>query len=395
MSSLLTWQSFFSVILVVFKMKKILFLAFTILLGSCQKDVREELSLHDITIIYMIADNDLSSFAIKDINELEQGYVDNGKDKVLIYVDTNVSAHLPSHPVLLELVADQTNTIKSKIIYSYPEQNSASGQVFSSVLKDVLSLYNGSNKLKGLVLWSHGNAWLPENYHIPTDGRAKSFGKDFFPQEATMEISTLATALHPFHFNYILFDACFMASVEVLYELRHSADFFIVSPTEILADGFPYHQIMPYLLGTPQLEKVTQTYYDFYNNQSGVYQSATITLVNTAYLETLSFYCKKMSVSQNTTLQLNDLQQYSRNDERLLFDLKQLLLQNENYNTELEQLWQKLCPIELHTKHIANMPLNNCNGLSVFLFNQNQSLNEYYKQLSWYKHTELASYYIY
>ena len=73
-----------------------------------------------------------------------------------------------------------------------------------------------------------------------------------------MDLPDLAEVLSPYRFDYILFDACFMGSVEVLYELRHSARYFIASPAEILADGFPYHLILPYLIGKLELEKVAQ-----------------------------------------------------------------------------------------------------------------------------------------
>ncbi|MDO4229140.1 MAG: clostripain-related cysteine peptidase [Capnocytophaga sp.] len=375
-------------------MKKILFLISFFLFVACQKEDPQEVlpNTYDITLVYMIADNDLAPYAIKDINEMERGFATNDKDKVLVYIDTNASAELPAHPILLEIVPDQTDQIKSKILYSYQEQNSANSVVLTNILKDAFSYYQGS-KPKGLILWSHGNAWLPEHYHIATDSESKSFGKDFSPKNASMGITDLAEALRPFHFEYILFDACFMASIEVLYELRHATDFFIASPAEILADGFPYHQIMPYLLGRVQLEKVTQTYYDYYNQQSGLFQSATVTLVDANYLNELATFLQKNNTI--TKIQVSNLQQYSRKNENFLFDLKQILLHNETISFEIKKIWQKLCKVEKHTSDIAGMPLDNCNGISTFLFNQNKSLNEYYKTLSWHKQTQLASFYFY
>lgn len=381
-------------------------LIISVLLFSCQKEDSENkpTESQDITLVYMIADNDLASYAIKDINEMERGFTPNGRDKLLVYIDTYASAGLPHHPVLLEIVPDQSDEIKSKILYSYSEQNSADKHVLASVLKDAFSYYKGNNSAKGLILWSHGNAWLPEGCHIETDSKNgkiptqaifKSFGKDNVPTASVMEISDLAEALHPYRFEYILFDACFMASVEVLYELRHSAQFFIASPAEILADGFPYHKVLPYLMGDLQLEKATQTFYDSYAERQGVYQSATITLIESRYLDDLALLCKKIvaSFASSKILQLSNLQQYSRNKEKLLFDLKQILSQEPNFLSETQNLWQKLCKVELHTASIANMSLFNCNGLSTYLFNQNTSLNEFYKSTSWYKACGLASFY--
>ena len=356
---------------------------------SCQKDspTPEPLPRYEITLVYMVADNDLASYALKDLNEIERGFVPNGRDKLLVYIDSNTSTALPSHPVLLEIVHDTTEIIASKIIASYPEQNSTDKTVMSNVLRDALSYYKGDNRYKGLVLWSHGNAWLPEGYHIETENKSgvvvKSFGKDMSPREGAMELPDLAEVLNPYRFDYILFDACFMGSVEVLYELRHSARYFIASPAEILADGFPYHHLLPYLIGKLQLEKATEAYYNYYNVLEGARQSATVTLVDSEQLEALASFCKQLNISE---LSLAHLQQYSRNNEKYLFDLKQVLLES-NVKGEMEPIWLQLCKVERHTPRFANIALTHCNGLSVYLFGKNEKLNNYYKQLSWYRAT--------
>lgn len=356
---------------------------------SCQKDspTPEPLPRYEITLVYMVADNDLASYALKDLNEIELGFMPNGRDKLLVYIDSNTSTALPSHPVLLEIVPDTTEVIRSKIIASYPEQNSTDKTVMSNVLRDALSYYKGDNRYKGLVLWSHGNAWLPEGYHIETENKSgvvvKSFGKDMSPREGAMELPDLAEVLSPYRFDYILFDACFMGSVEVLYELRHSARYFIASPAEILTDGFPYHHLLPYLIGKLQLEKATEAYYNYYNVLEGARQSATVTLVDGEQLEALASFCKQLNTSE---LSLAHLQQYSRNNEKYLFDLKQVLLESKA-SVAMEPIWQQLCKVERHTPRFANIPLTHCNGLSVYLFGKNETLNNYYKQLSWYRTT--------
>ena len=356
---------------------------------SCQKDspTLDLLPRYEITLVYMVADNDLASYALKDLNEIERGFVPNGRDKLLVYIDSNTSTALPSHPVLLEIVHDTTEIIASKIIASYPEQNSTDKTVMSNVLRDALSYYKGDNRYKGLVLWSHGNAWLPEGYHIETENKSevvvKSFGKDMSPREGAMELPDLAEVLNPYRFDYILFDACFMGSVEVLYELRHSARYFIASPAEILADGFPYHHLLPYLIGKLQLEKATEAYYNYYNVLEGARQSATVTLVDSEQLEALASFCKQLNTSE---LSLAHLQQYSRNNEKYLFDLKQVFLESKA-TVAMEAIWQRLCKIEKHTPRFANIALTHCNGLSVYLFGKNETLNNYYKQLSWYRTT--------
>ena len=62
-----------------------------------------------------------------------------------------------------------------------------------------------------------------------------------------MDISELAAAIDGsgVRFDYLLFDACFMSSVEALYDLRRAADYIVASPCEVMAHGFPYTTSTP------------------------------------------------------------------------------------------------------------------------------------------------------
>ncbi len=53
-----------------------------------------------------------------------------------------------------------------------------------------------------------------------------------------MEISDFAAALGDCHFDFIVFEACFMAGVEVAWELREKTDYVVASAAEILSPGF-------------------------------------------------------------------------------------------------------------------------------------------------------------
>ena len=51
------------------------------------------------------------------------------------------------------------------------------------------------------------------------------------------------------HMDYILFDDCYMSSVEVAHALRHVTDYLIGSTSEIMAYGFPYALAGKHMLG--------------------------------------------------------------------------------------------------------------------------------------------------
>ena len=82
-----------------------------------------------------------------------------------------------------------------------------------------------------------------------------------------MEVPQLAQALKAAgQWQYVIFDACFMSSVEALYDLRSVAPYIVASPAEVMSGGFPYSTMVPLLLGkdnTPtSLENVCRAYMD-------------------------------------------------------------------------------------------------------------------------------------
>lgn len=81
-----------------------------------------------------------------------------------------------------------------------------------------------------------------------------------------MNISDLHEALSVApHFDFMLFDACYMQSVEVIYQLRDRTDYFIGSPTEIPGPGAPYEAVVPALFSQDKPEiNIAESYYTVY-----------------------------------------------------------------------------------------------------------------------------------
>ena len=191
-------------------------------------------------IVYMIADNDLEYFAWSDINEMERGLArmaDGSADSmvsgsVVVYIDGGHFSS-PSHPILLKVQADESADIASPIVRIWPEHNSADPAVMRSVLTEITTAFPAQEY--GLILWSHGSAWLPASYDGLSDKHdltgdttetvativphylpaTKSFGVDV---AAEVEITMLDSAL-PRSFAFIAFDACYMGAVEVAAQL--------------------------------------------------------------------------------------------------------------------------------------------------------------------------------
>ena len=133
-------------------------------------------------LVYMIADNDLYQKAVDDINKMESAY--RGVGDILVYFDGAVGT-LYSEAVLLRIRRDKTPEIASDIVIRYGEADSCSREHLDRVLHE--------SNARGLVLWSHGNGWLPallESEEMPVQVNStlsRSLGPD---EEAGTELDT-------------------------------------------------------------------------------------------------------------------------------------------------------------------------------------------------------------
>lgn len=74
-----------------------------------------------------------------------------------------------------------------------------------------------------------------------------------------MNISTLADVLASGPtFDYLYFDCCYMAGVEVAYELAHAVPYIAFSSMEIAAEGMPYHLTIGHFFDEDPCEAIVQ-----------------------------------------------------------------------------------------------------------------------------------------
>ena len=370
------------------------------LFTSCEKDsniVTKKESKRAV-FVYMIADNDLDFYATANINEMETFIAQNPEaGSVYVYID-RAKNRKTAHPILYQITADTSAKINSKIIKVYPENNSANEKVFAEALSQVQTICAINNEfLRGLVLWSHGSAWLPESVSLASQRATavKSFGLDQTMannenHNAEMDVRKLAIILNNYHFDFILFDACFMASIEVFYELRNTTDYIIASPTEVLATGFPYKDILTDMLSaTVNYQKIAQKYVAFFQQKKGVLQSASVVTVKTAELPQFATLFKYYLNTISREITDQKWLQYSQDEVDYLFDLGQVAdyLQKEQTNKELTEQLGRLITNYHHTSYFfGKIPLQKSSGISIYIPQSATLQNdeyEFYKTLSW------------
>lgn len=233
-------------------------LCFAFLLSACSDKLPqpENTEAERTVIIYMMAENSLDSYASKDLNEIKQAYGSIPKNtNLLVYVDNS------SLPIIYNVTPK-----KGFVEWKKFEQDHicTDSTVMQRTLKEIITKFPAKNY--GLVLWSHGDGWVPKSRAIGIDnGNNTSSNKG-----VQMNITTLRGVLETLpHMEFILFDACIMQSIEVAYELRNVTDYIIGSPTEIHAEGAPYDKILEPMMKGDVLSMV-QRYYETYQFWEGV-----------------------------------------------------------------------------------------------------------------------------
>lgn len=356
---------------------RLLIFAIFLFASACKEnDAPDPVMPRGTVIVYMAASNNLEEYAKKNINQMEEGLKEAGYN-LLVYLNTKSGP-----PEVLKISHDTNPEINSEAVITYPNQNSSDPQVLKKVLTDIKERYPSDSY--GLILWSHASSWMPPGSRPTT----LSFGEDGGEE---MDLLDLEEAL-PGRFEYIVFDACSMASVEVVYQLKEKTDYILASPTETLASGMPYHIVIPHFFeGKAGLEQVADKYVDYYSQQDGLRRSATVSLIDTRELPGLAARSKE--VLEGATFADPD---YSRDEVQRLdfesppatesYDFLHFFQQNlpaESLQPLTAQL-EKTVLFKHTTSEFLGEPIEAFSGLSCYIPHRDDDyLNDYYKTLEW------------
>lgn len=377
------------------KWKSVVWSIFLLLfVTACSNDPKEKLAGRTV-LVYIAADNNLSDYAFMSINNLVAGAegdnLNNGN--LLVYIDSSDDL-----PQLIQVKKGNGDVILKEMVKTYEEHNSASPEIMRSVLDDVFKNEQYKADSYGLILWSHATAWLPSDYK----NYLRSFGEDNGNQ---MEIHVLRDALRGYHFDFLLFDACYMGSIEVVYALRDNADYIVSSPTETLAYSFPYREIVAYLFADGSVKdamrKTSEAFYNYYNSMNGDNRSATVSLVETAALPQLAETTRKILSGREEdafAISVNDLQllEYLRHTDHALYDfgdyVKQMASEDQyaEFKQRLEEavIYKETTDYSFYALIQRSLPVDRdrfC-GLSSYVPQSRlEKLNDWYKDLDWYK----------
>lgn len=401
-------------------MKKYLLLFLSVFsLYSCSDELPEEeptVRAGRTILAYMISNNGGSNLdsdlkknlvdmysglvATKDTCTLLVYYRPYSNDKSLdgpsiLMFTSDGKGNINNKPALVGNELNVGNVIKRAVVTSYGQEknhNATDPKTMKRVFEQMKEL--SPSESYGLIFGSHGTGWMEGN---AIKGRA--FGDDAGYNIDIPEMADVLEYVFDKPLDFILFDACMMATAEVCYELREATNYLIGSVVETHVYGNPYDVIIPKLYEKNiRYRDICKDYIDYSMNMSAWGVSAAIDCNKMDELagwvkDNLSNYSEALE-----TLELGKVQQYGVGSYKYFsFDIIDLFktLNNGTVPSELQKTIERVVIAKEglygeQYKVVGNLLIEKdryC-GIGMYLPSRGikSSWDEYYKSsISWYK----------
>ena len=180
-----------------------------------------------------------------------------------------------------------------------------------------------------LIAGGHGTGWTGVNDWQDYPNRMPRRASKVFPAKAatmndlpyprtrfygsvtskdfSIDITQLSEAIRQagMHMQYILFDDCYMANVEVAYELRDVTNFLLASTSEVFDEGMPYAKMWTYLATpTPNYSSAVSAFKSYLDNYKAPEGSSPFSVDPTGTLAAID--CRQMDNLAAVMRQVNE-----------------------------------------------------------------------------------------
>ncbi|MFI3263139.1 MAG: clostripain-related cysteine peptidase [Rikenellaceae bacterium] len=331
-----------------------------LLFVSCKKEPGSESGeMSDFTdqtvFVYMPWATNLADEFENNINDLLSAFTSKASEDVrvvIFYAATSSSATLTEYRYF-------NGSLIENELKEYDVSTFITSDGITSLIDEVVDFAPSSRY--SMIVSAHGMAWIPtsssksafsiqKNYWEYEDAlKTKYFGG--LSSSYQINVTDFASGIQAsnIHMEYILFDACYMSNIEALYDLKDVTDYIIASPTEIMAYGYPYKNLGPYLLGDVDYEGVSNGFYSFYSTYSSPY--GTIGIINCSEMDAMAEVMLKVNNSGLSTSTSN-VQRLCGYSPTLFYDFGSLI-NNTCYDSDLVEEFNsqlaKLVPYSSHT----------------------------------------------
>ena len=367
------------------------YLSILALVLSCKKLETVTMSKDLSICAFILADNDLDDHASYIEKDLARGLrACPVGTELFLYVD-----RLNREPTLRHLFVIESGKLAVKTLSEYTRQCSTSPQVFAQVLNSMLNAASGQRY--GIFFWSHGNGWLPDvNYYSSMSTRAIGADGIYSMDIEDFEL-TLSETKKP---SFVVFDACYMGAVEVLYSLRNSTDYLIASPSETLGVGFPYHLMLPELVkgNTESFKNALDIYLDYC--YTDYYGDGTISgmasLIDCSQVESLASAFKSVLEHSKDSIDRDGIQAFDCSYPHIYYDLDDYVHSITDDSLSLASFENQLKKTVIHKVSTPSvftqtsgrdsmLAINHFSGLSTYIPGSSPGYDYAYMQTEWYK----------
>lgn len=307
-------------------------------------------------VMYLAGNNSLQSYLennVEDVISSVDASTPSDNGRIVVFFRPRPSL---GDPLLLQIYYDKKVGAQCDTLRTYPSTISSSDpETLRTVMADVERV--APAKEYSLVFGSHATGWFtkecmsrgslsrPLSIEIGESGDDGSFwqksgdeitrtfgldGKvDYNGKKINdpgMDITELASALSGYNVRSLIFDACFMASIEAVYDLRNVADYVIASSAEIMGRGMPYDLVLKYLFASgnvrDNLMKYCSEYIRYYKELTPGTKSGTISLIDCAKIESLAVAAAQIEQGGLNKVDAFDVQAFELLDEHQFYDLE-------------------------------------------------------------------------
>lgn len=265
-----------------------------------------------------------------------------------------------------------------------------------------------------MIVGCHGMGWIPGNSGTRSRYTTSAFRRrdvECLPLTRWFGGDTYKTDISTFDkgieqsgigkMQYILFDDCYMSTIEVAYELRHSAKHIIACPTEIMAHGMPYDLLWTELSkSSPDYGSICDTFYNFYISYS--YPYGTIGVIDCSQIDGMVDIMKSINHSGNlVSVSEDDVQIMDGYQPAMFFDMGDYVRKIAKNETALlarfERQLSLLVPYKRNTPsfftEVRNpgvgdvLPINTYSGITISDFSSNTMVKKVLAHSPYYKAT--------
>lgn len=362
------------------KVSIIFLLGGILLFSSCEKEENQKIEANRKTLfMYLPWSSNLTNYFYNNISDLEKCITKIGlnNEKVIVFISTG-----STEAMMFEIVSSH-GRCKREILKKYKSPPFTTIDGITAILNDVKAFAPAS--VYTMIIGCHGMGWLPvyemkvrsaphmkmhwEYQGVPL---TRYFGG--LTAEYQTDIKSLASGIANagMKMEYILFDDCYMSSIEVAYELKDVTKYLIGSTSEMMAYGMPYAAIGEYLLGNPDYQSGCEEFYNFYSTYE-IMPCGTLAVTDCSELENMAAIIKSINSKYSFDKSLRGtIQRLDGYTPVIFYDFADYITSLCNDPILLNQFREQLnhlVPYKTHTKNFYTMakgiiPINTFSGIT-------------------------------